>query len=112
MYREVVISAAVDDEVVVDVGMAIEEVMADAGMAIEEVDGSCTQFSNPLGHDEMYTSEVEVFVNVKSVKMVGKAEVVVIVSVVETIETAGVVLVGKGSTVAGCVGAPEKPGSA
>lgn len=101
MYREVIIPMVVDDGVVVD-----------AGRAIEEVDGSCSQSSDPLGQEDMYISEVEVSVNVRSVKMVGKAEVVVSVSVVETIETAAVVLVGKGSTVAGCVGAPEKPGSA
>jgi hypothetical protein len=83
----------------------------DVETVVADVEEFCRQFWIPVGHDMMYTSDVAVSVNVKSVRTVRKSELVVELRLDEVTVFEGVVLVGNGSMVGGCEGAPEKVGS-
>lgn len=91
---------------VVDIWLVV-----DAGRNVKDVDEASRQSGTPISQDDIYTCNVDVVVNVRSVRMVGSVEAVVVVLMVEITEPL-VLAVGNGSMVGGgCVGAPENDGS-
>ena len=83
----------------------------DVEVVAADVEESATHLGEPARHDVIYTTDVPVSVTVKSVRMICGPGFDIVVALDKVIESAVVVLVGSGTTVGGCVGAPGKPGS-